>query len=86
MRSAVLKAIVAADGAPHPAQLVQLNRQGVCRFFGLIPTASNLGIIRPRPRPVPRRLAEETTVGVAQQTYRLGSNLTEYEVLDPLGK
>ena len=84
LRSAVLKAVAAADGAPHRAQLAQLHRQGVCRFFGLITTASNLGIIRPRPKsPEPRRLAKATTVGVAQQVYRLGTNLTEYEVLDP---
>ena len=85
LRSAILCALDAADDAPHAAQLAQLHRQGVGRFFGLITTASNLGIIRPRPKsPVPRRLAEQTTVGVAQQTYRLGTNLTVYEVFDPL--
>ena len=88
MRSAVLSALAAADGAPHGAQLAQLDRQGVARFFGLITTASNLGIIRPKPfKPVPPRLAKAAAkaADAAQQAYRRGSNLTEYEVLDPSG-
>ena len=84
LRSAVLKAVAAADGAPHHAQLAQLHRQGKGRFFGLITTASNLGIITPVPRR--RAKAKATTVGAARQTYRLDTNLTEYEVLDPIGK
>ena len=46
LRIAILSAIAAADGAPHAAQLQQLHCQGVCRFFGLIATAINLGIIK----------------------------------------
>ena len=85
LRSAILEALAAADGAPHPAELHQLHRQGTCRFFGLITTSSNLRIIRPQTKTkksVPPRLAK----GAAppeQQTFRLGTNLTVYEVLDP---
>ena len=53
------------------------------------PVATNLGIIRPKPRkPVPPRLAKASAkaaakdAGDAQQTYRLGRKLTVYEVLD----
>ena len=45
-RSAILRALAAADGAPHAAQLAQLHRQGVHRFYGLLTSASNLGVIR----------------------------------------
>ena len=83
-RSAVLRARAAADGAPHGAQLAQLHRQGVGRFFGLITTASNLGIIRPRRGGhVPRRRnikgAFVRLEPSTEQTYRLGTNLTEYK-------
>jgi hypothetical protein len=86
LRSAVVRALAAADGAPHGAQLAQLHRQGVSRFFGLITTATNLGIIGPKPlKPVPPRLATAAAkaAGAARQAYRLGTNLTVYEVLDP---
>ena len=86
LRSAVLRALAAADGAPHGAQLTQLHRGRMTWFFGLIPTASKLGIIRPEPlKPVPPRLAKAMAkpAGALQQTYRLGTNLTVYEVLDP---
>lgn len=86
MRSALLRALAAADGAPHGAQLAQLHRQGVSRFFGLVTTASNLGIIRRQPlKPVPprRATAAAKAAGAARQAYRLGTNLTVYEVLDP---
>ena len=95
LRSAVLRAVAAADGAPHGAQLDQLHRQGVGRFFGLLTTASNLGIIGKKElKPVPRRRATAAakaegachptkTKGAAQQEYRLGKDLTVYEVLDP---
>lgn len=86
LRSAILRAVAAADGAPHGAQLDQLHRQGVGRFFGLLTTASNLGIIGEKEfKPVPRRLATAAAkaAGAAQQEYRLGKNMTVYEVLDP---
>ncbi len=86
LRSALLRALAAADGAPHGAQLAQLHRQGVSRFFGLVTTASNLGIIRRQPlKPVPprRATAAAKAAGAARQAYRLGTNLTVYEVLDP---
>ena len=54
-------------------------------LFGLIPIATNFGIIRPKPRkPVLPLLAKAAAkdAGAAQQTYRHGKNLTEYEVLD----
>jgi len=88
LRSAILRAVAAADGATHGAQLDQLHRQGVCRFFGLITTAANLGIIAKKAeRPVPRRRAqpvsEATAAGAsAKQEYRLGRNQTVYVVLD----
>ena len=85
MRSAVLAALAAADGAPHGVQLAQLHRRGVSRFFGLITTAANLGIIGPsKPEPPRRAAAAAKAAGAAQrQTYRLGANLTVYQVLDP---
>jgi len=94
LRSAILRAVAAADGAPHGAQLDQLHRQGVCRFFGLITTAKNLGIIanKQQDQPVPRvrgrkardaaKAAAKAAGASAQQEYRLGKNLTVYEVLD----
>ena len=39
LRSAILSAVASADAAPHGAQLQQLHRQGVGRFFGLITIA-----------------------------------------------
>ena len=86
LRSAVLRALVAADGAPHHAQLTQLHRGRVSWFFGLAPIASKLGIIGPMPlTPVPPRLAKAaaTPTGAVLQTYRLGTNLNVYKVLDP---
>ena len=86
LRSAILSAVAAADGAPHGAQLDQLHRQGGGRFFGLLTTASHLGIIGKKQfKQVPRRLATDAAkaAGAAQQEYRLGKNLTVYEVLDP---
>jgi serine/threonine protein kinase len=94
LRSAVLRAVAAADGAPHGAQLDQLHRQGVGRFFGLITVASHLGIIEKKElidEPVPRRRRQALPVataaakpaGAAQQEYRLGKNLTVYKVLGP---
>ena len=56
------------------------------RFFGLLTTASNLGIIgKKKLTPVPRRQATAAAkaAGAARQEYRLGNGLTEYEVLDP---
>ena len=56
--SAVLRALAVADGAPHGAQLTQLHRGRPSCFFGLIATASNLGIFGPKPlKPVFPRLA-----------------------------
>ena len=86
LRSAVCTAVAAADGAPHGAQLAQLHRQGVQRFFGLITTASNLGIIGTRPlkQPPPgKATAAAKAKGAEPQMYRLGANLIEYEVLGP---
>ena len=88
LRAALLGAVAAANGAPHGAQLEQLHRQGVCRFFGLIVTASNLGIIGKKAdlKPTPRRRAAEAegaVLPIARQEYRLGKNLTEYVELDP---
>ena len=85
LRSAVLISLAAADGAPHGVQLAQLHRRGVSRFFGLITTATNLGIIGPiKPEPRRRAAAAANAAGAAQrQTYRLGASLTEYQVLDP---
>ena len=94
LRSAILRAVAAADGAPHGAQLDQLHRQGVGRFFGLITVASHLGIIEKKElidEPVPRRRRQALPVataaakpaGAAQQEYRLGKNLTVYKVLGP---
>lgn len=80
----VLIALTPADGAPHGAQLAQLPRGIVSRFLGLTPTASNLGIIGSKPlKPVPPRPANAAVkaAGFAHQTYRLGNNLTVYEVL-----
>lgn len=72
LRSALLSAVAAADGAPHVAQLDQLHRQGVGRFFGLITTAQNLGIIEKKnseidgvAMPAPRCPAKEKTVAKA---------------------
>ena len=85
LRSALLKSLAAADGAPHGVQLAQLHRRGVSRFFGLITTATNLGIIGPSKAEPPRRAAAAAkAAGAAQrQTYRLGASLTAYQVLDP---
>ena len=77
MRSAILRALTAVDGAPHGAQLTQLHRGKVDCFFGLIAIATNFGIIRP--------CLVKTRVkaaGAVQQTYLLGKKLTVYEVLD----
>ena len=84
LRSAVLASLAAADGAPHGAQLAQLHRRGISRFFGLITTATNLGIIAPsKPEPLRRAAAKAKAAGAAQrQTYRLGTSLAVYEVLD----
>ena len=78
LRSAILRGLAAADGAPHGAQLAQLHRKGVARFFGLITTASNLGVIGRAPLKPATKAA-----GAAQQSYRLGTSLHQYEVLDP---
>ena len=82
LRYAILTAVAAADGATHGAQLDQLHRQGVCRFFGLITAAANLGIIAKKAeRPVPRRraLPEATAAAkAAQQEYRLDRSQTAY--------
>ena len=40
LRSVVLRALAAADGAPHGAQLTQLHRGRMCIFSGLIPIAT----------------------------------------------
>ena len=71
---------------PSASYRYQLHRQGVGRFFGLLTTASNLGIIGKKElTPVPRRQATAAAkaAGAARQEYRLGNGLTEYEVLDP---
>ena len=71
---------------PSASYRYQLHRQGVGRFFGLLTTASNLGIIgKKKLTPVPRRQATAAAkaAGAARQEYRLGNGLTEYEVLDP---
>ncbi|CAK0823373.1 unnamed protein product [Prorocentrum cordatum] len=75
LRSAILRALAVADGAPHAAQLTQLHRQGVQRFFGLITTASNLGVIQ--------RAKKTDDVRPEQQAYRLGSMKTLYVVRAP---
>ena len=87
LRSAVSRALAAADGAPHTAELDQLHCQGVGRMFGLISTARNFGIIGKKKAPTPRRSAESEVLDAGADAstlvYRLGKNLTEYEVLDP---
>jgi serine/threonine protein kinase len=83
LRSAVVEAIKAVDGAPHVAQLDQLHRQGVGRQFGLIATAQNLGIIRKLPEPRCLRQEQET---FKERVYHLGNALTPYaEPHDPEG-
>ena len=69
LRSAVLRAGAAADGAPHAAQLDQLHRQGLGRFFGLLTTVQNLGILQcldawRTPRRKPRALRSRSTDSV----------------------
>ena len=89
LRSAVLRALAASDRVPQCGQcgqLTQLHRGRMGLFFGLVAIASNLGIIRAKPRPIASphlRQAGAKPEGAALQTFCLGPNLTVYEVLDP---
>jgi len=89
LRSAILRAVAAADEAPLGAQLDQaeLHRQGVGRFFGLTTTAKNLGVINvleKQPKPLPRQRRANSQVeageGVAQQAAEPEPEALEYRL------
>ena len=82
LRSVALRAVVAAHGAPHRAQLEQLHRQGVGRNLGLARIAQNLGVIKkidPVSTSIPgRSLDARPREASESNTYSLGTDLLKY--------